>query len=143
MRMLTRRGIACGIAGIAVLLVAYIFNAAMSRWSSIYYAHVAYHERKLQEARADRDYWINELPKMKARSNRLDQVGPSYWEKLSWPERAQAYRLDSDIESLTEWTRPSGQYDRLAEHHKMLRAKYESAARYPWRPVAPDPPAPE
>jgi hypothetical protein len=28
-------------------------------------------------------------------------------------------------------------------HHLTLRDKYEEAARYPWLPVAPDPPEPE
>jgi hypothetical protein len=31
----------------------------------------------------------------------------------------------------------------LAGHYSRLTAKYERAARYPWLPVAPDPPEPE
>ncbi len=30
-----------------------------------------------------------------------------------------------------------------AAHHEALRIKYQRAARYPWLPVAPDPPGPE
>jgi hypothetical protein len=32
---------------------------------------------------------------------------------------------------------------RIDEHCDQLRRKYERAARYPWLPVAPDPPPPE
>lgn len=31
----------------------------------------------------------------------------------------------------------------LAAYHRGMRLKYERAARYPWLPVAPDPPMPE
>jgi hypothetical protein len=31
----------------------------------------------------------------------------------------------------------------LADYHENLAAKYERAARYPWLPIAPDPPEPE
>jgi hypothetical protein len=31
----------------------------------------------------------------------------------------------------------------LARYHRALRRKYDLAARYPWLPVEPDPPAPE
>lgn len=31
----------------------------------------------------------------------------------------------------------------LAQHHDALVIKYERAARYPWLPVAPDPPEPQ
>jgi len=30
----------------------------------------------------------------------------------------------------------------MAEYHDAMRRKYERAARYPWLPVAPDPPKP-
>jgi hypothetical protein len=32
---------------------------------------------------------------------------------------------------------------RRSEYHRRLRRKYERAARYPWLPVAPDPPEPK
>jgi hypothetical protein len=32
--------------------------------------------------------------------------------------------------------------EQMAAHHAALRRKYERAARYPWLPVAPDPPPP-
>lgn len=34
-------------------------------------------------------------------------------------------------------------FTRKAEHFANLKQKYERAARYPWLPVAPDPPEPE
>src|SRR4051812_34788192 len=33
--------------------------------------------------------------------------------------------------------------DRIRQEYGALRHKYERAARYPWLPVAPDPPPPE
>ncbi len=33
--------------------------------------------------------------------------------------------------------------ERMAMHYDLLRLKYERAARYPWLPVAPDPPEPK
>lgn len=38
---------------------------------------------------------------------------------------------------------PPEYYDRKAKHYTDLRAKYARAARYPWLPVAPDPPEPK
>ena len=32
---------------------------------------------------------------------------------------------------------------RLTEYHEAMIVKYERATRYPWLPVAPDPPEPE
>jgi hypothetical protein len=32
--------------------------------------------------------------------------------------------------------------ERMAAYYTLLRVKYERAARYPWLPVAPDPPEP-
>jgi hypothetical protein len=34
-------------------------------------------------------------------------------------------------------------WERKIDYHANLRRKYERAARYPWLPVAPDPPEPE
>lgn len=31
----------------------------------------------------------------------------------------------------------------MAAYHRVLKAKYERAALYPWLPVKPDPPDPE
>jgi hypothetical protein len=33
--------------------------------------------------------------------------------------------------------------EQMATYHRGLRIKYERAARYPWLPVAPDPPEPD
>jgi len=49
------------------------------------------------------------------------------------------------VESAIDPT-PGYDEDRLrrrAEYHDFLRRKYDRAARYPWLPVAPDPPEPE
>ena len=37
----------------------------------------------------------------------------------------------------------AGHYRELASYHERLRQIYERAARRPWLPVPPDPPAPE
>jgi hypothetical protein len=39
--------------------------------------------------------------------------------------------------------RAAPRYRRRAEFYSLLRGKYERAARYPFLPVAPDPPEPE
>jgi hypothetical protein len=39
--------------------------------------------------------------------------------------------------------REAAHYGRLRQRCASLKAKYDRAARYPWLPVAPDPPAPE
>lgn len=36
-----------------------------------------------------------------------------------------------------------GHLSKVVEHHRKLRSKYSRAARYPWLPVAPDPPLPK
>lgn len=56
----------------------------------------------------------NGLKKWKA----FDRISEHYWK----------YRIVSDAKH--KW-------------HSMLAKKYEHAARYPWLPVAPDPPEPE
>lgn len=35
------------------------------------------------------------------------------------------------------------QLSKVVDHHRGLRMKYSRAARYPWLPVAPDPPVPK
>ena len=40
-------------------------------------------------------------------------------------------------------TREVKTYERNARHWQMVAEKYERAARYPWLPVAPDPPEPK
>ena len=47
---------------------------------------------------------------------------------------------DWDLEKRSAILRARG---RLRAHHIAMRLKYERAARYPWLPVAPDPPEPE
>ncbi len=39
--------------------------------------------------------------------------------------------------------RAAPRYKQRAEFYSRLREKYDRAARYPWLPVAPDPPEPE
>jgi hypothetical protein len=41
-----------------------------------------------------------------------------------------------------EWEREQERQRLRVEHFDQLRLKYERAARYPWLPVAPDPPEP-
>ncbi len=49
----------------------------------------------------------------------------------------------SDEETADKY-RVSAAFAQLStEYHKFLRLKYERAARYPWLPVAPDPPEPK
>jgi hypothetical protein len=54
--------------------------------------------------------------------------------------RARAYAFWAAV-SPVSFKGPKG--ERLATHYDLLRLKYEWAARYPWLPVAPDPPEPE
>jgi hypothetical protein len=48
-----------------------------------------------------------------------------------------AYEMKQEIERLEGLAR------QRAEHYQQLEVKYLRAARYPWLPVAPDPPRPE
>ena len=58
----------------------------------------------------------------------------------------EAWRLDYNTQrphsSLGDRT-PDETQTRRSEHHWAMREKYLRAARYPWLPVAPDPPEPE
>jgi hypothetical protein len=56
-----------------------------------------------------------------------------------WDERLRA-SVDRSIRDLEDVRESS---KRAAEWHERLRAKYERAARSPWLPVEPDPPAPK
>jgi hypothetical protein len=45
--------------------------------------------------------------------------------------------------SAVTWKEIRDEWRRRADHYDSLRKTYQYAARYPWLPVAPDPPAPE
>jgi hypothetical protein len=46
-------------------------------------------------------------------------------------------------DALQEWESEQARQRERVEHFERLGLKYERAARYPWLPVAPDPPEPE
>jgi hypothetical protein len=62
---------------------------------------------------------------------------------LETPERS----LDSVVARMrtkaTLSARDAARYGRIRRYGAYLKQKYRRAARYPWLPVAPDPPAPE
>lgn len=58
-----------------------------------------------------------------------------------WPGDLRPSRTPDEIRKAVEVARSS--WDRKIEYHAARRRKYERAARYPWFPVAPDPPEPE
>jgi hypothetical protein len=41
------------------------------------------------------------------------------------------------------WIGPASKFRRLASYHATMKLKYRVAARYPWLPVASDPPEPK
>jgi hypothetical protein len=56
--------------------------------------------------------------------------------------RAEAWRQNREAE-LQQWKDMKAAHNTLANYHGRLRRKYERAARYPWLPIAPDPPEPK
>jgi hypothetical protein len=50
---------------------------------------------------------------------------------------------EAGTEAFQEWIGEQERQRRRVEHFDRLRLKYERAARYPWLPVAPDPPPPD
>jgi hypothetical protein len=50
---------------------------------------------------------------------------------------------EAGTDAFQEWEREQERQRKRVEHFGQLRLKYERAARYPWLPVAPDPPKPE
>lgn len=51
--------------------------------------------------------------------------------------------LERNRRSVQSTRQAAEQMVRHAEYYRGLKQKYETAARYPWRSVAPDPPEPE
>jgi hypothetical protein len=72
------------------------------------------------------------------RRARLQRVAQHHWEKAAANSVVQAdanrtiYRASASLRNR-----------QLAHYHVNLAYKYANAARYPWLPVAPDPPEPE
>jgi hypothetical protein len=56
---------------------------------------------------------------------------------LPWIARGTADRSE-----LSRWNREEARVRKLGEDHLRLSTMYDHAARYPWLPVAPDPPEP-
>jgi hypothetical protein len=48
-----------------------------------------------------------------------------------------------DRENADKWAAVANGYRGMKGYHEAMRDKYAHAARYPWLPVAPDPPEPE
>jgi hypothetical protein len=66
------------------------------------------------------------------------------------PDRIAKSREAGDVEEeeawlrgVTQWQEKLSPYRREIQRAGQLREKYERAARYPWLPVAPDPPEPK
>lgn len=59
------------------------------------------------------------------------------------PQGGVEYVYRSLEKSLMGMVRTAELCGRLANHHTRLEEKYARAARYPWLPVAPDPPEPK
>ncbi len=58
--------------------------------------------------------------------------------------RRAAFREKSTAIRWSEYVEGHGKRrPEIAEHYRRMAEKYERAARYPWLPVAPDPPEPE
>lgn len=51
--------------------------------------------------------------------------------------------LESNKRSVQSTRQAAEQMARHADHYRRLKQKYEAAARYPWRPIEPDPPPPD
>jgi hypothetical protein len=55
-----------------------------------------------------------------------------------------AFPSEEHLERLLNTVRENAERSRRrAAHHAALKHKYEHAARFPWRPIEPDPPEPE
>lgn len=67
------------------------------------------------------------------------------WHVAPWPSEAD--RLAAEETRMAARARikasPAGYRLRVADYFWSLAKKYESAARYPWLPVTPDPPLPK
>jgi len=83
-----------------------------------------------------------------------DQRAQNMRETLELAQRSNTFDLGENIASYSErekrardraarlwgdWTR----YFKYSSHHAAMKQKYQHAARYPWLPIAPDPPPPE
>jgi hypothetical protein len=68
---------------------------------------------------------------------RFHKLVQFYWWKQANPHFPYLSATYEDWESITR------RLPRLGPYYAAMRAKYEFAERYPWLPVAPDPPEPE
>lgn len=51
--------------------------------------------------------------------------------------------MDLSIDELQDQRKELARYSEMRRYYSSLASKYELAARYPWLPVAPDPPVPD
>jgi hypothetical protein len=72
------------------------------------------------------------------RRARLQRVAQHHWEEVAANSVVQA-----DANRTIYRASASFRNRQLANYHVNLANKYANAARYPWLPVAPDPPEPE
>lgn len=117
------------IAGVIVVAT----QAVRLRQLSRYYREKAVHAAQMEQA-------ITEpYRRLKAK---MDQQTTTVGEPASAsPKDRQA---SAEVNVREAWLRGvAGRIEKNAHHYRMLKEKYEHAARYPWLPLDPDPPVPE
>jgi hypothetical protein len=74
---------------------------------------------------------------------RLARPGYNAGLPAGWDQRTAESHSADEWDRMADEARASAAHSaRRAAYHSRLRSKYERAARYPWLPVAPDPPEP-
>src|SRR4051794_41618 len=114
-----------------------IFVTTMRRWSGIYRSHVAYHGRKADAARADREDRLSSIRVTKAKAEALKSIDFKGNRVKSWDggERWKSkediiWALEDSTYNDRQMTRPQGYCDKVVDYHEKLKAKYQRAARY-------------
>lgn len=79
-------------------------------------------------AEATRRRWVRLAREYEFRAKVNKRLAPSYYRLASTP--------GADTDAAEGWRR-------AGDHYRALQEKYERAARYPFLPVAPDPPRPK
>jgi len=90
-------------------------------------------EAEARKTAVREDGWAKEV-RVKASKYGPTTIAPST--TVGAPAHTWAYWVDFHENN-------AAKQHRIADFHAAMRAKYERLARYPWLPVAPDPPEPE
>lgn len=125
---------------VAAALGAGLWTSRMVRLSRLYLARASAHDdqaRRALRAAGIEDEWVVYLKQdVEDALRRADEQGPD-GSRRAWTERAELVTRASELDAGAAASR-----HREAAYHTWLAAKYREASRRPWRPVAPDAPAP-